>query len=326
MSSPGSSQALVRPDLRDAVVSEWDVTGEAANFIADSVAKQIDVPTAAGTMTRIPREMMTKDPNTLNRGADGGYSRGEWTDETFTFFTKEQGFEMPIDQNMANQAKLYYDAEMVASRIAMSKAKRGHEILVAAAIMNTSTFTGASLTTAVSTNWRTSGSTAVPIADIKGARQKVRENCGRDANTLILDWVGWEALIETAQIVGRINGGATNEIPARAKMQAVATLIGLDNIIVARGLKDSGKQGQVYAGAGIWTTTTAMIAYINPMASLFDINLCNAYNWDGDGGSWDWTLERYYNEEKRRDVVRTRRQVGVKVEYPECGHLLTAAA
>lgn len=326
MSSPGAAQTISRPDLRNQAVEEWSVSGEAATFIADDVAKRIDVDFAAGTVRRIPREEMVKDPNTLDRGPDGDYQTVEFGDETFTYFTKEQGLMIPVDANAAAQTKIYYDAQRAAARIALSKCKRMHEKAVAAAIQNTSTFTGTSLTTAISTSWKTANAaTATPIADVAAARAKVRQNCGRDANTVIMDWQAFEYAIETTQVLGRINGGATNDQPARTKLATLALLFNVERVVVAGGIKDSAKQGQNFSGTSIWNSDRVMVAYINPIASLFDINLCNVYNWEGDGGSYDWTMETIIDEVKRREYVRNRRQVGVKVEYPECGHLLTNA-
>ena len=324
MSSPGASQAIMRPDLRNAVAEEWNASGEAAMFTADLIANRVDVPNASGTIKRIPREAYTKDANSVSRGPDGSYPEVEWGDETLTYMTKEEGLAVPIDQNLAAQTKLYYDAERAATRIALSKLRRAHEAKVAAAVFNTSTFTGASLTTAITTDWRDEAN-ATPIDDINGSRAKVRENCGRLPNSVIMPWVTWENLVQCEQILDRINGGATSDNPAIAQMLNVAKLFQVDRIIIAGGIKDTAKQGQAFVGGNIWNPDYVMVAYINPAAGLYDINLCNCYNWEGDGGSFDYTVERYYSEEKRREVVRARRQVGVKVEYPECGHLLTGA-
>jgi hypothetical protein len=113
-------------------------------------------------------------------------------------------------------------------------------------------------------------------------------------------------------------------MPAKVAMQLVASLLELDKIIICGGLKDTAKQGQAYVGGDIWDATKAQVCYINPAANLFDLNLLNAYNWQGDGGSFDFTVESFWDEKLRRNCIRARRQIGTKVEYPECGHLLTA--
>ncbi len=327
MSSPGATQAVSRPDLRNTVVQEWDLNGENEMFIADKIAKRVDVENAAGTVRRIPREAFTKRPNSVFRGPDGRYAETTYGDETFTYATQERGLKQKVDHNLRAQTKLYYDAEVVAARMILGQLRREHEIEVQGKVQSTSTFTGASLTTAISTSWKTANAaTAIPISDINGARAKVRLNCGREANTLIIPWQSFEYAIETSQVLGRINGGATNGMPARAKIAAFAELVNIPNVIIAGGIKDSALQGQTFTGADVWNSDRVMVAYINPSASLTDINLVNVYNWEADGGSYDWTTETYYDEDLRGDYVRARRQVGVSVEYPECGHLLTNAS
>ncbi len=321
MSSPGS---ISRPDLRNAVVSEWDLSGAKASFIADKVANRVDVEHAMATMRRFPREAMTKRPGTMERGADGHYAEIQFGDETFTYATTEKGLKIKIDANIKAQTSPYYDASLAATRICMAVSEREFEIDVAAKLQSTATFTGSTLTTNISTSWKTANAaTAAPITDINAARAKVRVNCGREANTLIMPWTTFEFAIETAQVLGRINGGATNGMPARAKIAAFAELVNIPNVIIAGGVKDSANRGQNFVGADIWNSDRVMVAYTNPNAGLYDINLCNAYNWEGDGGSWDWTVEIYWDEDLRGWYSRCRRQVSTKVEYPECGHQLT---
>ncbi len=322
MSSPNASQALIRPDLRNAVVEAWSVSGEAATFTADTIAARIDVPFASGSIKRIPREAMTKDPSTTSRGPDGTYAEIEWGDETYVYSTNEKGLAAPIDANLAAQTGIYYDAEVAAAKIVMSKLMRDHEKTVAAAAFSSATFTGAPLTTAAAVKWNVPA-TATPIDDVNGARAKVRQNCGRNANTLIISWTNFQALCQTSQILNRINGGARSDQPAIAQAVNVAALFQLDRIIIAGGIKDTANQGQAFVGGDIWDATKGLVCYVNPAASLFDINVLNCYSWEGDGGSFGWTVEKYWDENKRRWMVRARRQVGVKVEYPECGHLLT---
>lgn len=326
MAAPANIQSLVRPDIRNAVVEVWSQTTEAQMMIADSVAKRIDVDFESGTLIRIPREAYTKDTPNLNRGADGTYQEVEYKTDSLQFATVEQALAVRVDQKMANGAKIYFNAEVVAGKVAMSRLVRGHEIAVAAAVMNTTTFTGAALTAAASANWKTSASSATPIQDILIGRQNVRQNCGREANTIVMDWVCWEALRETSQILGRITGGAHAQDPASVTTDIVSRIIEIPNIIIARGIKDSSDMGQKFTGSAIWDKTKCWLGYVNPAPSKDDISCFHVYNWEGDGGSWDWTMETYFSNEKRANVVRARRQVGIKAEYPECGYLITGAA
>ena len=319
-------QALVRPDIRNAVVEVWSQSLERQTFVADEICKRIDMPFSSGTLIRIPREAFTKDTATVDRAADGRYQEIEYKTDTLQYATKEQALAMRVDQKISNQAKTYFDAEVYAGRILLSRLFRAHEKTVAAAVMNTTTFTGSTLTAATSNNWRTDQSGATPVQDILNARKNVRQNCGRDANTLIMDWVVWQNLRESAQILARVTGGARPDIPGSVTEQDVAKVLEIPNIIVAKGIADTTNMGQTFVGSGIWSQTACMVAYINPAASAFDITPFMAMHWDGDGGAWEFTMESFFSNERRGEVVRARRDVGVFTPYPECGFLVTNCA
>ncbi len=319
--SPGAVQAVSRPDLRNAVIEEWNLNGEQEMYVADQIAGRVDVQFASGMVRRIPREAYTKQPGSVHRGPAGEYAETLYTDENFTYATQERGLQQRVDHNIRTQTKLYYDAEVVAARMVLGQLKRAHELEVAATVFNTTTWTGTPLTLAAAVPW-TTAATGVPVSDAIFARSKVRANCGRNANSIIMTWLAFEKAIETAQVQARITGGATADMPARAKIATLSNLLQL-NVIIAGGIKDSAAQGQAFAGASMWDDTLVMVAYLNPRPGLFDINLVNVYNWEEDGGSYDWTVESFYDQKLRGDYVRARRQVGVKAEYPECGFLLT---
>ena len=70
-------------------------------------------------------------------------------------------------------------------------------------LFNATTWTGAALTTAVSTKWTVSA-TATPIKDVLAAIQKVRASCGDEPNALILSYDTFLNLQSVAQIKNQV--------------------------------------------------------------------------------------------------------------------------
>lgn len=318
MVSPNPSSAQYRPDLRGAVAEEWDASGEVDYYIADKVLPMADVPHAAGTYRRIPRENYLKNVNDA-RAADGTYEQGEFNDEEAAFVTQERGFEIPVDANANAQAAIYFDAERAASRMVLSTLYRQHEKRVAAKLFNATTFSG--LTDDVGTEWSTAAS-ATPITDVKEKAEVVRQNCGMKPNTLVISAAVAVNLSECSQVLNRMNGGATVNTPAKATMAVIAQLMEIDRIVVGGGLKNTANEAKDASLADIWDDEYALLCYVNPNPSLFSAQLGATWHWGGDGSQKDFLLESYFSEPHRSNVIRGRRQVGPDVQYPEFGYLL----
>ena len=319
MVSPNTSSVQYRPDLRDGVAEEWDVNGEQAGYIAEQLLPMVDVPHAAGTYKRIAREQFTAGEQD-DRASGGDYTRIAFGDEDVPFHTEERGLEVPIDHNAEAQASDYYDAEMEATRILLGKLYREHENRVAAKLFNATTFVGR--TGNVGTEWSILAS-ATPISDVKDSSEIVRSNCGLKPNTLAISQKVWNNLTECSQVLNRITGGATKDMPAVALRKAVAQMMDVDQILVAGGIKNTANKGQDHVSADIWDDEFALLAYIRPNPSLRTLQLGCTLHWGKDGSQRDFRVEQYATPNGRGRIVQARRQVKEFVQYAECGYLLS---
>ncbi len=201
MPSPSSSLATLRPDL--ATFLEFDLESEKEGFISTKVFPVIDVQSASGNFGKIPIEQLLQQRET-RRAPGGGYARGNWTFTPATYATVEHGAEEPVDDNEARMYAEYFQAEQISTMRAFSSVLRNAEQRVASAVFNTSTWTGSSLTTAVTTEWSVAA-TAKPITDVEAAVQKIYDNSGLWANALIINRKVFRNLRNCDQIIDRIN-------------------------------------------------------------------------------------------------------------------------
>ena len=321
MPSPTSSLATLRPDL--ATFLEFDLESENAGYIATEVFPVINVQSQAGNFGKIPIEQLLQQRDT-RRAPGAGYSRGNFTFDKATYATEEHGTEEPVDDREAKMYAEYFQAEQISTMRAFSAVLRNAEQRVADAVFNTNTWTGSSLTTAITHEWDDATS-CVPLTDVEAAVQKIYDNSGLWANALVINRKVFRNLRNSDQIIERINASGAGS-PSKATdvtVQMLAQVFDLDRIIVAGTSKNSAKEGQAASIGQIWSGEYAMVCKIATSADMREPCVGRTFHWSEDGSSIGGTVESYRDEAIRGDVIRVRHDTDEIVLYPQAGHLLS---
>lgn len=321
MHSPSSSLATQRPDL--ATFEEFDLEMERLGFIAQRVLPVFDVPHQAGNFGIIPIEQLLQTRDT-NRAQSGGYSRGAWKFETSTYATSEHGAEEPVDDREAAMYRNYFDAELIASKRAYDAVLRNQEIRTADLVFNATTWSGASLTTAITHEWD-DATNAVPITDVEAAVRKVYDNSGVWPNALVINRKVFRNLRDCTQVINRIASSGAGS-PTKATditVQMLAQVFDLQHIIVAGSSKNTAAVGLAASLSQIWSDEYAMVCRVAETNDMREPCIGRIFHWGEDGSQIGGQVETYRDETVRADVVRVRHDVQEKVLYPQMGHLLS---
>jgi hypothetical protein len=321
MPSPSSSLASLRPDL--ATFLEFDLESERQGYIATQVFPVIDVQSQAGNFGKIPIEQLLQQRDT-KRAPGSGYSRGNWTFEPATYATEEHGAEEPVDDREAKMYAEYFVAEQISTMRAFSAVLRNAEQRVANAVFNATTWSGASLTTAITHEWD-DATNCVPLTDVEAAVQKIYDNSGLWANALVINRKVFRNLRNSAQVIDRIesNGAGSPSKATDITVQMLAAAFDLDYIIVAGTSRNGAKEGQAASPTQIWSGEYAMVCRVSTSPDMRDACIGRTFHWSQDGSSIGGTVESYRDETKRSDIIRVRHDVDEIVLYPQAGHLLS---
>lgn len=325
MPGPSSALSTLRPDLA-ASFEAFDLEAEKANYIGSRVFPVMDVYSQAGTFGQIPLAQLLQQRDT-KRAPGSGYARGNFTFTPASYACDEHGAEEPIDDREENMYAEYFDAEVVSTRRAYNAVLRNAEARIAAAVFNTTTWTGASLTTDISAlPWATIA-TAKPIDNVEAAVQKVYDNSGLWPNALVINRKVFRNLRLTPQITDRIasTGAGSSVLAGNITVEQLAQAFDLDYVLVAGGSQNTAIEGQAAAAGQIWSSTYAMVCRIATSNDFREPCIGRTFHWAGDGSSVDGTVETYRDERVRSDVVRVRHDVDELVLYKEAGHLLKIA-
>jgi hypothetical protein len=175
MPSPSASLATLRPDLGDSF-TEFSLDALSQGFIGTRVARPFETMKQAGSFGKWTVEQLLQEPETA-RAPGSHYNRITSKFGTATFACVDHGIEEPVDDRAAAMYRDYFDAELVAAARARSIVMRSLEKRLAALLFNATTWTGASLTTAITNEWD-DHSNAVPVTDVNAAKQAVFERFG----------------------------------------------------------------------------------------------------------------------------------------------------
>jgi hypothetical protein len=311
----------LRPDLASSFES-FDLAAEKEGFIARKVFPTVEVASQAGTFGRIPLAQLLQQRDT-RRAPGSGYARGNFTFETGTYSCKEHGAEEPIDDREAKMYAEYFDSETISAARAYNAVLRNAEARVASAVFNTTTWTGAALTTSVATSWATVA-TAVPLTNVEAAVQRVYDNSGLWCNAMIINRRVFRNLRNTTQVIDRIasSGAGDRTLASDITVQQLAQAFDLDYIIVAGGSQNTATEGQPGVAAQIWGNGFAMICKVATGSDFREPCIGRTFHWSEDGSGVDGAFETYRDETVRANVVRVRQDVDEVVLYPQAGHLL----
>jgi hypothetical protein len=321
MPTPSSSTATLRPDLAEFM--EFDLESEKQGYIALKVLPVIESGLQADNPGKVPLESLLFAGDT-KRNSGSNYNRGSYKFERFQFATKENGWEEPIDDRDEKRYRYLLQVDRIANARAAGVVARNQEQRVADLVFNTTTWTGASLTTAITHEWDDAVN-AVPITDVEAAVQKVYDGSGLKANALVVNWKVFRNLRNCDSIIERINAQGAGA-PSKASdinVQMLAQVFDLDYVIVAGASKNTANEGQAAAISQIWSGEYAMVCRVSTSPDMRDPCIGRTFHWSEDGSSIGGTVEEYYEEQSRSRIIRVRHETDEVIMYPQAGHLLS---
>jgi hypothetical protein len=321
MPSPSAVLSTQRPDLA-ASFQAFDLAADQQNYIGTKVAPVITVAKQAGNFGKIPLDQLLQNRDTV-RAPGSGYSRGKFTFLPATYACIENGAEETVDDREAEMYSDYLDAESVAAARAFNAVLRNQEQRWAAALFNTTTWTGGSLTAAAATAWSTVA-TATPLVDIESAVQAVYANSGLWPNALIISRKCFRNLRRCQTIIDLVKySGFMDTRAGNITTDALAQCFDLKYVIVAGGTKNTATEGQTATPGQIWNSTNAMVCRVAETNDPKEPCIARTFSYEEDGGVVDGRFETYRDETVRGEVVRVRHDVCETVMYTQAGFLIT---
>lgn len=311
-----STYATPRLDLGEAFL---EYNPDEMMFVSTQVLPTFGVAKKAGTLSVVTRENMKSDNVAHSNGS--AYNRVNLKTEDMAYACLDYGLEEVLtDEDRSNYAS-DFDAEVETVRNIRRKILTAQEIRAAALLFNTTTWTGSALYTDNSSNpWDTI--TTDIIGQIQDAKNKVRQNTGYMADSMLIGAVTLTNILKNTAIIARTASNAANTL--QVILQNLAAVFGLQNIYVGNGVYDSAKDGQSFTAADIWADDYALI-FKRTGPGLKDAGLGKTLIWTPIAED-NAVVEQYREEQVKGDVFRCIQYSQEKVFDPYFAHLLKVDA
>lgn len=312
-----TTYATPREDLGIAF-HEFDVMGN--NLVAEQVLPEIPVMKKAATLSVITRENMKLADTQHTNGS--AFARVNLISEDMSYQCTDNGLEIPVtDEDRENYAS-DYDAEVESVQVVKTIMKLRREVRVAAAIFNTSTWTGADLYTDNSGSpWDAAGTDV--IGQVDDAKEKVRKNTGYVPDSMVIGAKTFKNLRSNTAILSKFV--AVPILTMDLLMKSIATILGIENLIVGGAVYDSAKEGQSFSSTDVWSDDYALIFKKQMGATKANPGLGRICTWSGESGQLANGLEnvvQYREEQTESDIFRVRDFSTEKIFDPYFAHLL----
>jgi len=309
--------AVLRSDI-NTLVEEAARTDEM--FIGLKVMPEWGVPEKSSHWPkfRLSKGELLKNDVT-KRTPTGSYGRVTRAYENDNYTCEDYGLEELVDDTYKADVSRFFQAEVVAAKQVLRTVMIGHEVRVAAALIDTNTFTA---TNPAVDYTEANIATINLVKDIVDAAGRLNDK-GVIPNTIVMSKNVFNRTRRSTLLLNYLRGVLGNDAAKLASAQDVAKVFadeGIQNLYVGRMPKDGAKKGQSYSASSIWPDTHIWVGYVaggDPMAG----GAGRTVVWNKEGGLF--VTESYRDEGRRSDVVRVRQNVDEKIVDATSGELIT---
>ncbi|HET9893239.1 MAG TPA: hypothetical protein VFQ42_22365 [Mycobacterium sp.] len=325
---PGPSDVYVVPELTQLSVGFMQNPG---SLIANVVAPSVKVATQSGKYIAYPRGYFFRDDMALradgSESAGGGFS----VDNTPQYFSDVWAWHTDMGPQVSANALNPVDLDRAATMLCTNKALIRREKLFLGKYFKTGVWTtelvgansGGGGTTAANTlGWL--DASALPIKAIKSQIKAFEQNSGYIPNVAIFSRDLWDIFCEHPNVISRVNAGQTPGGPAEISLQMVAGWLGIEKVVIARGVEATSAEGQADVMNFMATNGQLLLLYVAPAPSLFTPSALYSFDWIADGlvGTFGQTVARWYNQDRKATRYEIEMATDMKVVSADLGLLM----
>lgn len=173
------------------------------------------------------------------------------------------------------------------------------------------------------TKW--DAATGTPLAEIRTGKRTIQLNTGFRPNKAIMGRQCYDTLLDNADILARINGGATVQLPALVLRRRLEELLELDQILVADAIRTTTAKGASTTTRAFIGSTDDMLLYYAPdVASIDEPTAGIQFSWSGAFGntSAGMRVKRFRMENLAADRVEGEMAFAYVVTAADLGYYI----
>jgi len=313
-----NSAAVFRGDVAGVLeqAKDWET-----NLIGMSVMPVLNVPVRAGEYPSfLLKEGQLLKSEVKNRTPYGSYPRGETSYTQETYLALEYGYENALDDVVNNDISRFFDAEVIAAKLAKRKLLLAHELRVAGAIFNTSNFTSTNSATAYTT---ANIATFDVAADVQDALDRLLAKGESTSNAkVVIPYSVWTRIRASTKFQNRLRGsGMSSDTILNASLQVAADVFQVSEVLIGRVAYDSAAEGLAFSSSTAWSNNYIWVGNVTDSASgFFGGGAGFTLNWSEYGPAIG--VFSYRDEAIKSNIIRASHYTAEKVVNTNAGQLI----
>lgn len=228
-------------------------------------------------------------PNTESAG--GGYD----IDNTPSYTCLVYAYHKDIDEQENANSDIPLNAERDATRFVTRKLLLRQEIQWVSDFFTTSKWTGSSTGGDITPGTLWSDPTSTPIEDVQAQQLAILTNTGFEANTFVLGFAVYQALIRHPDIIDLIKYGAGPGNPAIANEAALAKIFSVARVVVSKSVKNTAAKtpGSTTFTGALTAGKNALVCYVSDAPGIMEPSSGYTFMWKGISRGLDTTIAAY---------------------------------
>lgn len=290
-------------------------------FAAIQAARPIRSREKEGTLPYVKRADTMGKNLSLARAPGANYDRGHITVAGTAFNCIDYGFEHKVPKETKALFRSIVDALVVAGQTVKGELYTGREKRVGTLLQDTTVWTGSSLITDNHANpWDAAGTDI--IGQVGAAKEKVRKNCGLEANALLCNAVHeYDMVYLNTAIKALLQYTVTPTIAARRAF--LAGVLGLEQVIVFGAVYSAGNEADALPTiTDIWGEDQVMVARVAVTDDPSEPCVARIVVWDGMQGGNEVAFDQYYEPQSKSTIVQGDLYEDELVVDKYCGHMI----
>ena len=314
-----NSAAIFRGDIAGVVEQAKDFE---AGLIGTGIMPILDVPVRAGQYPSfVLKEGQLLKSDMKNRSPYSAYARGTRAFVQDTYTALEYGYEEAVDDTVTLDVARFFDAEVIAAKLAKRKLLLAHELRVAAKIFDSGTFTATNSGTAYTT---ANLATFDAGQDVQEAIDRLLSKGESTTNLkVVIPYPVWTRIRASVKFQNRLRGtGLSTDTILNASTQAAAEVFGVSEVLIGRASYDSAPEGVAFSASNAWANTFIWVGSVTQAsAGYFGGGAGFTLNWSEYGPAIG--VSTYREEAIKSNIVRASQYTAEKVVNANAGQLVT---
>ena len=314
-----NSAAIFRGDIAGVVEQAKDYE---AGLIGTAVMPILDVPVRAGQYPSfVLKEGQLLKSDVKNRAPYGSFARGTRAFSQDTYTALEYGYEEAVDDTVTLDVARFFDAEVIAAKLAKRKLLLAHELRVAAKLFDNTVFTATNSGTAYTA---ANLATFDAGADVQEAIDRLLAKGESTSNLkVVIPYAVWTRIRASTKFQNRLRGaGISSDTILNASTQAAAEVFGVAEVLIGRASYDTAPEGIAFASGNVWSNTLIWVGSVTQAsAGFFGGGAGFTLNWSEYGPAIG--VSTYREEAIKSNIVRASHYTAEKVVNANAGQLIT---